>query len=135
MVAIDIATHRNRAFIDVTDKVEEIVRRSGVSDGICTVFCPHTTAGLTINEHADPSVATDIDAELGRLVPEGGRFSHTEGNSHAHVKTVLTGPSVTLLVEKGKVLLGTWQGIFLAEFDGPRRRQLWVKVIGGGTGC
>jgi secondary thiamine-phosphate synthase enzyme len=130
MIALDVATKEKQALIDVTGRVTEIVRHSGVTDGLCVVFSPHTTAGVTINEHADPAVSSDVAADLDRLVPAGDRFLHSEGNSDAHVKTVLCGPSVTLLVEKGRVLLGTWQGIFLAEFDGPRRRQLWVKVQG-----
>jgi len=116
-------------FQDITAKVQEIVRASGVSDGICHVFVPHTTAGITLNEHADPSVADDIAGSLDALVPESAGYRHTEGNSPGHIKSSLMGNSVSVFIEGGQLVLGTWQGIFFCEFDGPRTRSILVKVV------
>ena len=116
-------------FQDITAKVQEIVRASGVSDGICHVFVPHTTAGITLNEHADPSVADDIAGSLDALVPESAGYRHTEGNSPGHIKSSLVGSSVSVFIENGKLVLGTWQGVFFCEFDGPRTRSVLVKVV------
>jgi len=117
--------------VDVTGRVREVVRESGVYDGICIVYVPHTTAGVTINENADPAVATDILEYLGKLVPQGG-YRHREGNADSHIKASLMGFSQVLLVEGGDLSPGTWQGVFFCEFDGPRRRRMLVKVIPGG---
>jgi len=114
--------------IDVTSQVAGIVRSAGISEGICTVFCPHTTAGLTINEHADPDVANDVIGRLNKLAPFGENYAHIEGNADAHIKATLVGNSVQVLVEKGVLCLGTWQGIFFCEFDGPRNRRVWIQV-------
>jgi secondary thiamine-phosphate synthase enzyme len=114
--------------VDITGKVREEVRRSGVSDGICVVYVPHTTAGVTVNENADPAVAADILEHLAKLVPQG-RYRHREGNADSHIKASLMGFSQVLLVEGGDLSLGTWQGVFFCEFDGPRRRRVQVKVI------
>lgn len=114
--------------IDITAKIENIVRKSKVKEGTCRLFIPHTTAGILVNEHADPSVIDDILAELGKLVPLDDNYAHTEGNSAAHIKSSLIGHTLELFVEKAGLKLGTWQGIFFCEFDGPRRRKVWVKV-------
>lgn len=116
-------------FIDITRSVVDIVQKAGVIDGLCILFVPHTTAAITINENADPSVPKDILMELNKMVPFEDRYQHTEGNSAAHIKASLIGCSRTLFIESGKLLLGTWQGIFFCEFDGPRNRQVHVKVI------
>ena len=114
---------------DVTQQVYEAVRKSGVQDGICVVFCPHTTAGVTINENADPDVVHDLLVALDKAYPDRSEFRHAEGNSSAHVKASCIGSSVTVLVENGGLLLGTWQGIYICEFDGPRTRRFFVKVV------
>ena len=124
---ISISTRERSEMIDITSKVEEEVKRSGLKDGVCFVFVPHTTAGITINEGADPSVVADIQARLGKLVPWEGTYRHLEGNSAAHIKTSLIGNSVIVFVESGRLTLGTWQGIFFCEFDGPRSRKVHIK--------
>ncbi len=116
--------------IDITGKVESIVRKSGIKDGICVVFSMHTTCGITINENADPDVKDDLVHHLARIYPAGERYSHAEGNSDAHLKTSTVGLSVTVIVEGGRLVLGTWQGIMLCEFDGPRPRTVAVHVQG-----
>lgn len=115
-------------FVDITREVQEVVSDSGISTGICTVFVPHTTAGVTINENADPDVTRDIIDTLGRLIPKDPSYRHSEGNSDAHVKASMMGFSVQVFVEKGKLLLGTWQAIYFCEFDGPRMRNVFVRV-------
>ena len=128
MCLILSVTTRNRSeMIDITSKVEEELKRSGLKDGVCFLFVPHTTAGITINESADPSVATDIQAMLNKLIPWEGSYRHLEGNSAAHIKSSLIGNSVMVFVESGHLKLGTWQGIFFCEFDGPRSRKLYIK--------
>jgi secondary thiamine-phosphate synthase enzyme len=114
--------------IDITAPVSAAVQAAAVADGICTVYCPHTTAGLAINEHADPDVAADVIDRLGKLVPHHDNYAHIEGNADAHIKAILTGSSVQLIVENGSLMLGTWQGIFFCEYDGPRSRRVWVQV-------
>ncbi|HOM57683.1 MAG TPA: secondary thiamine-phosphate synthase enzyme YjbQ [Candidatus Latescibacteria bacterium] len=125
-----VPTRRKNEMIDITGAVFDIVRQHGIKSGVCTVFVPHTTAAVTINENADPDVPRDILVALERIVPRDGDYVHSEGNSPAHVKALLTGSSVTVAVEAGKIQLGTWQGIFLCEFDGPRNRQVRVSVLG-----
>jgi secondary thiamine-phosphate synthase enzyme len=127
---ISISTRDRVEFQDVTGRVAEIVRSSGVQSGICHVFVPHTTAAVTINEHADPDVVEDIAAKLDALVPRHDKYRHTEGNSPAHIKASLIGSSEAVFIEDGRLVLGTWQGIFFCEFDGPRQRSLMVKVAG-----
>lgn len=117
----------------MTAKVQELVISSGIEKGICYIFVPHTTAGVTVNEHADPSVAEDIAARLEHLVPQGRDYRHLEGNAPAHIKAVLVGTSETLLVDGGRLVLGTWQGIFFCEFDGPRERTVLVKIVPDGS--
>ena len=131
MKEISLRTDRRCQLLDVTRQVEEAVASSGVSDGICVLYVPHTTAGITVNEAADPSVASDISGTLSRLVPEGAGYSHAEGNADSHIKSVLVSPSITLVIRGGRIVLGTWQGIFFCEFDGPRNRNLLVKVVAG----
>lgn len=126
----EISTGGRTGLLSITDRVRQAVRSSGVKAGLCLVSVPHTTAGVLVNENADPDVAEDILGFLDRLVPEDPRFRHAEGNSDAHVKAVLTGPSVTLPIRDGDLVLGTWQGIYFAEFDGPRRRRFAVDCVG-----
>lgn len=128
MKTIPIKTSRRVQLVDITQDVQKAVKQAGVENGVCHVFVPHTTAGVTINEGADPSVARDIEGHLTKLVPEGAGFSHAEGNSDAHIKTVLTGSSETIFVEDGRLVLGTWQAVYLCEYDGPRSRKVYVKV-------
>jgi secondary thiamine-phosphate synthase enzyme len=113
---------------DITGEVRRLVRESGTGRGTCHLFVPHTTAGITINENADPAVRKDLLAVLDRLVPTEGPYEHGEGNSHAHAKASLVGSSVTLLVEAGQPVLGTWQAVYLCEFDGPRTRNVILRV-------
>ena len=126
---VDIKTQSSVEFQDVTRKVTDIVGASGVHSGICHVFSPHTTAGITVNEHADPSVVEDIIAQLDVMVTQHNNYRHMEGNSPAHIKASLMGDSEMLFIEDGKLVLGTWQGIFFCEFDGPRNRTMIVKII------
>jgi secondary thiamine-phosphate synthase enzyme len=125
-----ISTRGKHDMVDVTRQVSEAVSRSGIADGLCTVFVPHTTAAITINENADPDVQKDIMAGTTRMVPNT-LFRHSEGNSDGHIKSTLYGPSIGVIVKGGTLVLGTWQGIYLCEFDGPRERRLLVKVIQG----
>ena len=127
-VSFEVATRRRSQLVDITKRVAEAVTTSGVSEGLCHVFIPHTTAGVTINEGADPDVAADIEAHLAELVPKEAAFEHAEGNSDSHIKTVLVGPSCEAPVRDGKLALGTWQAIFLCEWDGPRTRRVEVGV-------
>jgi secondary thiamine-phosphate synthase enzyme len=126
-----VETKRRMEMIDITDRVNGIVRGTGVERGICLVFVPHTTAAVTINENADPDVPADIIATLGALIPEHGGYRHAEGNSDAHLKSSLVGASETVIVEGGRLVLGTWQSLFFCEFDGPRRRKVQVTIIPG----
>ncbi len=121
----------SEGFYNVTERVLETVRKSGIKDGICIVFCPHTTAGLTINENADPDVVTDMLFALNKTFCDRPEFCHAEGNTAAHLKASYTGSSVNVIVESGNLVLGTWQGIYFCEFDGPRNRNFLVKVIPG----
>jgi secondary thiamine-phosphate synthase enzyme len=126
----EVKTRRRAQLVDITQRVAEAVERAQVADGICLVFVPHTTAGVTINEGADPDVANDIESHLGELVPKEAAFEHAEGNSDSHIKTVLVGPSCSAPVRDGKLALGQWQAIFLCEWDGPRTRRVDVNVLG-----
>lgn len=128
MKVIDVKTNSKEEFVDLTSHVRESVNSSGVKNGICLVYVPHTTAGITINENADPSVCKDILMALKNLVPDSWPFTHTEGNSPAHIKASLIGPSVNVIVENGHLSLGTWQGLFFCEFDGPRRRRVFIEI-------
>ena len=130
MIAIEIRTRTKEEFFDLTAEVARLVAASGVKSGVCVVAVPHTTAGVTVNENADPDVRADMGMTLRRIVPDALPYAHAEGNSPAHVKAALVGSSVTLIVEGGRLRLGPWQGIFLCEFDGPRTRKAWVQVVG-----
>ncbi|MCX6831063.1 MAG: secondary thiamine-phosphate synthase enzyme YjbQ [candidate division Zixibacteria bacterium] len=126
-----LSTSSRNQLIDVTDIVSDYVQRSGVKSGICLVYTPHTTAAITVNENADPSVKSDIIRKLTDIFPQNDNYDHSEGNSDAHLKSSVVGCSQTLLIKNGSLLLGTWQGIYFCEFDGPRRRQYFVKVLPG----
>lgn len=126
MKTIEVNTVKHTEFVDITASIQASVRASGMHDGTLTVFVPHTTAGLMINENADPDVLADIEQALERIVPWKANYRHGEGNAAAHVKASLLGSSVRVLVENGKLQLGAWQGIFFCEFDGPRRRHVWL---------
>lgn len=131
METLQVATPSGAALVDITSQVQEAVQRAGLSDGLCVVFVPHTTAGVTLNENWDPDVQRDILLTMRDLAPEDPRHRHSEGNSPAHIKSSLFGSNAALIVEGGRLQLGTWQGVYLAEFDGPRRRNVWVKVLRG----
>jgi secondary thiamine-phosphate synthase enzyme len=128
MENISLKTQKHDQFVEITRDVQEAVSQSGVMSGVCTVFVPHTTAGVTINEHADPDVIDDIISSLDKHIPWKAGYAHSEGNSAAHIKAGLLGFSQAIIVENGKLKLGTWQGIFFVEFDGPRTREVWVTV-------
>jgi len=126
---INVRSKSRNEFIDITEMVQEVVKEAGITKGICYLYVPHTTAGVTINEGADPSVQRDIINALSRLVPHEMNYFHREGNADAHIKTTLVGSSLNVIVEEGKLLLGTWQSIFFCEFDGPRHRRIAIKFI------
>jgi secondary thiamine-phosphate synthase enzyme len=126
-----VVTRSRTEFVDITGEVSGAVSKSGVREGMAYIYCPHTTAAITINENADPSVKRDVLNHLAGLVPVDGDFHHAEGNSDAHIKSILTGACQPIPVSEGRLVLGTWQGIFFCEFDGPRRRRVLVKVMAG----
>ncbi len=128
---ITVTTHSRNEMIDITSKVREVVRKSGIKEGICVIYTAHTTAAITINENADPAVPHDITNFLNKLVPPHAGYKHAEGNSDSHIKTTLVSPSMTVIIHEGQLLLGTWQGIFFCEYDGPRTRKVYVKVVEG----
>ena len=131
MNQIEVKSRSRSEMRDITAEVREQIRQSGVQTGVCHLFVLHTTAALTVNEGADPSVCSDMVSYLNRLIPVTAGFDHAEGNSDAHIKASLVGPGVTLLVEGGQPVLGTWQAIYLCEFDGPRQRRVAMKIIPG----
>ncbi|HID94726.1 MAG TPA: YjbQ family protein [Candidatus Latescibacteria bacterium] len=131
MREIPVSTHSRSQLLDITAQIQRVVSESGIKEGICHIYVPHTTAGLTINEGADPSVRKDILMELDRNIPWDGDYHHLEGNAAAHIKASLVGSSKTVFIEGGRLILGTWQAIFFCEFDGPRRRRVLVKITGG----
>ena len=126
---IEIKTERHTQLKKITSEVEKIVADSGCRSGVCYLYVPHTTAGVMINEGDDPDVARDIETTLGRLVPHEGNYRHAEGNADSHIETALTATSATIFIEDGELALGRWQGIFFCEFDGPRRREVRVKIV------
>lgn len=130
MMTLDLRSRKPVEMIDITAPVRDAVRQSGIRSGLALVFTPHTTAAVTINENADPDVVADLCMEINKIVPFDDHYRHTEGNSAAHLKSSLFGASETLIVEDGAPLLGTWQGIYFCEFDGPRSRRLHIQVIG-----
>jgi len=129
MVTLRVKTQRRSQMLDVTREVEKAVRELNVERGVCHLYVPHTTAGIAINEHADPDVASDVKRSLEVLIPQEGAYRHGERNSDSHIKTVLTGTSQAVFVENGKLVLGRWQGIFFCEYDGPRERTLLLKIV------
>lgn len=129
MTTLTVRTERREQFVDITEQVEAVVRKAGMKDGVCFVWSLHTTCAVTVNESADPDVGRDIAARLAHLAPREGDYGHTEGNADAHIKTSLVGTCATLPVAEGKLLLGRWQGVFLAEFDGPRSRRVAVRIL------
>lgn len=131
MTTLTIRTQSRCEMLDITERIAEKVRESGIREGLCRVFIPHTTAAVTINENADPDVPLDILAALDRMVPLSGHYRHTEGNSAAHIKASLFGASQTVFIEDGRLVLGTWQSLFFCEFDGPRTRKVLVGLAAG----
>jgi secondary thiamine-phosphate synthase enzyme len=134
MDTITISTRSREQAVDITGRVQQAVTRSGISSGVVIVCVAHTTAGITINENADPDVTSDIMSALAGLVPRAGSWSHVEGNSDAHVKSAIVGQSVTVPIEDGRLQLGTWQAIYFCEFDGPRQRRAMVQLLSSGQG-
>ena len=131
MESFEVKTRQRTEFVEITDRVRQILQGNGIRDGICVVYCPHTTAALTINENADPDVVHDMLSWLNRSIPQQQPdFRHGEGNSDAHIKSSLVGASVTLLVENSDFVLGRWQGVYFCEFDGPRTRRVHVQCVG-----
>lgn len=129
LYSFEVPTKTRNEFIDITHKIEETISKSGIKSGICVVFVPHTTAAVTINENADPSVKSDIVKTLNKVIPANWDYTHIEGNSDSHIKSTLVSPSITLIIENGKLVLGTWQGVYFCEFDGPRRRKVFIKIL------
>jgi len=127
---LKIKTPKREILLDISSDIKRIIQKSGIKEGYCLIFIPHTTAGITINENADPAVKSDLIIYLKKLIPKSYDFTHLEGNSDAHIKSSLIGQSVNVLIHEGKLLLGIWQGIMLAEFDGPRNRKIYVQIIG-----
>ena len=128
LVKFTVDTSRHTQMLNITDRVKKAVAESGVRSGVCTVFIPHTTAAVTINENADPDVVRDITAELDKIVPWDDGYRHSEGNSAAHLKASMIGFSEQIIVEDGRLLLGIWQGVYFCEFDGPRTRNVYLKI-------
>jgi secondary thiamine-phosphate synthase enzyme len=131
MTSIRVRSQHREEIIDITAQVQKAVAKSGHRSGLVAVYCPHTTAAISVNENADPDVKSDMVKFLGKLIPVSKEFRHAEGNEDAHIKAVLAGFSQVLLVEEGALLLGEWQEVWFMEFDGPREREVWVKVIPG----
>lgn len=127
---IEVKTRTRTELIDIISEIEKIVGESRIKNGVCHLFIPHTTAGITINENADPSVRQDILRELDKVIPFEDNYSHGEGNAAAHIKASLVGSSATIFIEEGNLVLGTWQGIYFCEFDGPRVRKVLMKMVG-----
>lgn len=125
---MSLKTSRRCEFIDITAQIQKMIEGTGIEAGICHAFIPHTTAGITINENADHSVQDDILRALDKLIPQDAKYAHSEGNSDAHIKSSLVGNEKTLTIEAGRLKLGTWQGIFFCEFDGPRNRNVWITI-------
>lgn len=125
---LTISTSKQTELIDITSKIEDFIKEHKVKEGICLLFVPHTTAGITINENADPSVRQDILKELNKIVPFDDSYAHSEGNSAAHIKASVIGFSEEIIIKNSNLLLGTWQGIYFCEFDGPRQRKLIIKI-------
>lgn len=129
MEKIILKTTKRIEMIDITAQLRDIVARSAATDGMCHVYCPHTTAGLTVNENADPSVRRDIIKAMNKIVPEGAEYTHSEGNADSHIKSSMLGININIFIENGQLLFGQWQGVYLCENDGPRNREVWVKIV------
>ncbi len=129
MIEISISTNGRNDFVEITDLIRDVVKREAWLDGVLYIHIPHTTAGITINEHADPSVVHDIITQFDKRIPWKDSYAHSEGNSAAHIKSSLTGASTFIFIENSKLMLGMWQGVFFTEFDGPRNRRVWLKFI------
>jgi secondary thiamine-phosphate synthase enzyme len=130
IVTIDVRSATRQEMIDITGPIRAAIKRSGATSGLACIFCPHTTAAVTIQENADPDVKSDMLQHLSKLIPKEAGFKHGEGNADAHIKASVIGPSVTVIVADGRPVLGTWQAIFFCEFDGPRERRVMVRVLG-----
>ena len=128
---LDVKTSFRTQFVDITGQIKQLVSRAGIPEGVCHLYVPHTTAAVTINENADPSVVQDIIKQLDKLAPWQDNYRHTEGNAAAHIKASTLGASQIVLINDGRLVLGTWQGIFFCEFDGPRQRKVLIKIIAG----
>lgn len=126
---IKVSTKKRTQMVDITAEIQEVVGKTKIKEGIAHVYCPHTTAGITVNENYDASVQSDINEKLSTLIPHHSDYAHTEGNADAHIKAAIMGSSRTLFVQEGKISLGTWQGVFFCEFDGPRTREIWLSLI------
>jgi len=126
---ISVHTTNTVQFINIDSQVEKVIRESGIRNGMCHIFAPHTTAGITINENADPDVVRDMVMEVNKIIPFQDNYHHMEGNSAAHIKSSLFGPSLTIIVQDGRAILGTWQSVYFCEFDGPRTRRCYIKVM------
>lgn len=131
MKEIEIATHSRQQLIDITGLLQDVVEELPVRTGVLVVQSPHTTLALTVNENADPAVVEDMLGQLSKMVPRDPGFRHREENSDSHIKVSLVGPSLSLIIDRGRIQLGRWQGIYACEFDGPRRRRIWVQVVSG----
>ncbi len=129
MITLSVPTRQRIDLVDITSQVQQEVDKCGVVDGLLSIYVPHTTCGVTINESADPDVAEDIKMQLSKLVPHEGGYRHYEDNADSHIKTSIIGSSETVFIENGKLVMGTWQGIFLCDFDGPRTRKVYLKFI------
>ena len=126
-----ISTSKKQEILDITEKVKEIVKKSNIKEGICIIYCPHTTSAILINENADSDVKKDILKKLSSLIPENEGYLHSEGNSDAHIKSSILGNEKTIIINDNNVILGTWQGIYFFECDGPKQRKVLIKIIGG----
>jgi len=130
LIRLDVTTNKHTEMKDITHLIQKAVTDSGIKDGICTVFIPHTTAAVTINENADPDVVRDFTMEIDKIVPWEDGYHHMEGNSAAHLKSSMIGFSEQIIIDGGRLVRGTWQGIYFCEFDGPRHRKVYVKIMG-----
>ncbi|MBN1422296.1 MAG: YjbQ family protein [Planctomycetes bacterium] len=131
MESFEVRTRNRSEFVDITGMVSERLRAKGIRDGACLIYVPHTTAGVTINENADPDVQRDVQAQLSRIAPQEGHYRHVEGNADGHVKSTLVGASQIIPIEGGRLSLGQWQGIYFCEFDGPRTRRVYLQWLSG----
>ena len=128
---LDIKTTQRVELLDITSMVNDLILKSAVKNGLCSLFVPHTTAGVTINENADPSVKVDITEKFNSLIPAHDNYTHIEGNADSHIKSTIVGQTTNLIIDNSRIVIGTWQGIFFCEFDGPRNRKIYVKIING----